>query len=255
MLYYGINLVRARCTERNWVVRKELQGKLCAYCSVSPGITADHVLARSFLLTDMREGLPTVPACEKCNNDKAKLEHYLTAVLPFGATHSHATKILGEMVPPRLEKNRRLKNELADGLKKQEGLPDGQESLTIPIDGDKIIQLFGFIAKGLAWHHRPESLTPNHDVKVIILTGNGEKLLWDDHISRMKGAEHVSANLGEGSLVYDAIIAADSFHLSVWRFDCIGGSRLDGDETMPSNITNIFAIVGRREFVEKFNFD
>ena len=236
-------------------MRKELHGKLCAYCSVSPGITADHVLARSFLLKDMREGLPTVPACEKCNNDKAKLEHYLTTVLPFGATHSHAIKVLEELVPRRLEKNERLKNELTDGLKKSEGLPSGEEDLTIPIDGDKVIALFGFIARGLAWHYRPDSLTPDHDVKVLTLTKDGKKLIWDDHISRMKGDEQVSENLGEGALAYDAIIAADSFHLSVWRFDSIGGAKLQGGESMPFNMSDIFAVVGRREFVQKFKFD
>ena len=46
------------------------------------------MFAREFLLTDRRASFPKLPACETCNNVKSKLEHYLTAVLPFGGQHT-----------------------------------------------------------------------------------------------------------------------------------------------------------------------
>ena len=46
------------------------------------------MFAREFFLTDRRAQFPKLPACETCNNVKSKLEHYLTAVLPFGGRYT-----------------------------------------------------------------------------------------------------------------------------------------------------------------------
>jgi hypothetical protein len=45
------------------------------------------MFAREFFLTDRRAKFPKLPACETCNNVKSKLEHYLTAVPPFGGQY------------------------------------------------------------------------------------------------------------------------------------------------------------------------
>ena len=44
----------------------------------------DHVIARGFFLPSERGELPQVPACKQCNNEKSRIEHHLTTVLPFG---------------------------------------------------------------------------------------------------------------------------------------------------------------------------
>src|ERR1700722_4571914 len=95
---------------------KKFLGKLCVYCGRRPSTTEDHVVARGFFLPKHRDRLPKVPACAACNGDKSKLEHYLTAVLPFGSLHSEAASYLASMVPQRLEKNLKLKARLRAGF-------------------------------------------------------------------------------------------------------------------------------------------
>jgi 5-methylcytosine-specific restriction endonuclease McrA len=66
---------------------KKFKGKTCAYCGEREAITGDHVFAREFFLPSDRADLPQAPICGECNNEKSKLEHYLTTVLPFGGRH------------------------------------------------------------------------------------------------------------------------------------------------------------------------
>jgi hypothetical protein len=85
---------------------KRFKGLLCAYCSQRPAVTGDHLFAREFFLKTQRANLPQVPTCDRCNGEKSKLEHYLTAVLPFGGRHPDALTNLSQMVEPRLAKNK-----------------------------------------------------------------------------------------------------------------------------------------------------
>ena len=54
------------------------------------------------------------------------------------------------MVPRRLQKNRKLHLELAQH----------QSGPTIPLDSDRLEDLFGLVAKGLIWHHWNAYLDP-----------------------------------------------------------------------------------------------
>lgn len=65
---------------------KKYKGKICVYCADAISVTGDHVFAREFFLETQRDNLPQVPACEKYNNRKSVLEHYLTTVLPLEGT-------------------------------------------------------------------------------------------------------------------------------------------------------------------------
>ena len=57
---------------------KKYKGKSCPHCArPEASVTADHVFAREFFSVEKRDGLPVVPACERCNNEKSKLDHYL----------------------------------------------------------------------------------------------------------------------------------------------------------------------------------
>ena len=96
---------------------KTYKAKTCAYCGV-PGAstTADHVFAREFFLTERRSNIPKVPACKACNEDKARLEFYLTGVLPFGGRHPDARVNLSTMLPKRLAKNASLGPVLRAGM-------------------------------------------------------------------------------------------------------------------------------------------
>ena len=92
------------------------KGRQCVYCVEARAESADHVIARKFFLVNRRDKLPQVPACKRCNGEKAQLENYLMVVLPFGARRTDAAVNLQTTVPKRLGKNRKLHEELAKGF-------------------------------------------------------------------------------------------------------------------------------------------
>jgi hypothetical protein len=160
---------------------KKYKGKPCVYCGNSVARAADHVFARDFFLPDRRANLPKVPACHACNHAKGKLEHYLTAILGFGGRHADASANLIQMVPGRLVKNLALHRRLSNGLGRiwaQEG--NLVVPVTLPIDSDKIGELFRFIVKGLMWHHWKVLLGPETAVWAGCL--NQGSLLHSDEL-------------------------------------------------------------------------
>jgi hypothetical protein len=188
-------------------VSKKYRDKVCVYCAGAPSVTADHIIARQFFLSNRRSDLPKVPACEACNRQKSELEHYLTAVLPFGGRHPDATVALGTMVPKRLLKNRRLHEKLIVGLRRSTARhPDAdsqaQTSLAIPIESVRLRQLFALITKGLVWYHWQTILGPGYSVRAEAISE-----AWAQRYGQffgMKARDHVKANLGEGRFVMKA---------------------------------------------------
>jgi hypothetical protein len=131
---------------------KGFKGKTCVYCAAALAATMDHVFAREFFIMDRRANLSKVPACQACNSAKSGLEHYLTAVLPFGGRHADGAAHLSGMVPGRLARNQKLARRISAELSIV--VPDRDTlAMTVPIDPEKIAELFALIAKGLLWHH------------------------------------------------------------------------------------------------------
>src|SRR5258708_37400431 len=91
---------------------KKYQNQTCVYGATAVSTTADHVIARQFVREPLRATLPKVPACNNCTNRKAKLEHYLTAVLPFASRGPDASVQLAGPVRDRLARNTKLHREL-----------------------------------------------------------------------------------------------------------------------------------------------
>jgi hypothetical protein len=162
--------------------------------------------------------LPKVPACESCNNEKSRLEHYLTAVLPFGGRHADALSNLQEFVPGRLAKNAKLHRELAPGrgitlTEEQPGLR--VPTMTLPFDSDRLHRLFGFIAKGLLWHHWAVALQAHHDLKVVSLTGFGEASF--SAFLGLNAKQRVRCVLGNGASSYEGAQGIDYPEFSIWK--------------------------------------
>jgi hypothetical protein len=98
---------------RRVAMSKRFKGVLGADCSERPSVTADHVFARQFFLKVQRRDLLQVPACDKYNGEKAKLEHYLTPILPFGGQPADALANLCVMLQRRLAGNKKLHRKMA----------------------------------------------------------------------------------------------------------------------------------------------
>jgi hypothetical protein len=203
------------------------------YCAVA-GIsaTADHVFAREFFPIDKRANLPQVPACERCNGDKSRLEHYLLTVLPFGGRHADSAHVLGTMVEGRLASNAKLHRALSSGkatvLEQSNGilLP----TMTIPFEGDKLAALAKYIARGLTFHHFGTVIAAECHVEGGLIVPEGEALLMP--ILKLKGQLIVNA-LGDGAVEYEGVQSIEDPEVTVWRMRLYGGVALTGDPAHP----------------------
>lgn len=107
-----------------------------------------------------------VPACAACNNTKSKLEHELVAVMPFGGQHADATETLAK-VAARLARTVKLHTFLANTfrhvLHSRNGSPWVMKA-TVGVDATKLVNLYEYIARGLAFHHWGVYLPPDEFV-------------------------------------------------------------------------------------------
>jgi hypothetical protein len=180
-----------------------------------------------------------VPACQACNDAKGRLEHYLTAVLPFGGRHTDAATSLAEFVPPRLARNAALHKHLSQG-RQRVWAREGNLAVpvtTLPVDSLKIEALFRYIVKGLVWHHWQVLLSAETGVWAGGLTNRGVDM--HRRLLATNARQRASANLGNGTFVYDGAQGTDIPDMSIWLFSMFGGIKLSGDPDAPSDETTL----------------
>ena len=229
--------------------RFKFTGETCAYCATRPATTADHVFSREFFLVKRRGNLSQTPACNPCNNAKSKLEHYLTAILPFAGRHTDAVENLGNLVPRRLEKNRALHRRLAAGLARQHTAAG--PAATVPFESEKLSSLFEYITKGLAWHHWHELIAPESAVWAGLLTSAGEALF--DGLFAHRAKARVSENLGDESFRYQGAQSAATPQMTIWRFSLYGDAVFSGDPDAPEECHSaVGAVTGAKLVIAKF---
>jgi hypothetical protein len=213
-------------------VSKKFKKQGCAYCSKREAVTGDHIFAREFFLSSARADLPQAPVCVECNNEKSKLEHYLTAVLPFGGRHEDASENLASMVRKRLEKNAKLHRNLMVGqriVSVSEKEAKSEETIAIPFDGTKLEQLVSMITRGLIWYHWGIYLEHGYEVQTQTVTLYGLDK-YEEKLFRKNARNRVSENLGNGTFVYEGVQAVDDLAITVWKFRVYGGLASYEDE-------------------------
>lgn len=201
----------------------------------------DHVFAREFLPVECRANLPRVPACERCNADKAKLEHYLT-LLPFGGNHPASTNLLTARVPKRLAKNVRPHRQLAEGrgrvLVKERGII--QPSMALPFEGWKLPELFVLITHGMIAHAFGAQIPQDYSVIAAILTERGEEITCP--LLAMNAKNRAVATIADGLIEYEGAQAFDNPALTVWRYRLYGGVLFANVNSEGHATKNIWAI-------------
>lgn len=202
---------------------KKYKGKICVYCAVAGASdTADHVVCREFFPEDERGNLPKVPSCAKCNSEKSRLEHYLTAVLPFGGRQPSASAILADLVPKRLSNNERLRAELASGVRYRYMSRNGgpwRRQMAMPFDGERLNELFAYIMRGLAFHHWGLIFGQDHVARISFVREMAQSFF--DVLLAMNGVR-ISGDLGKGVFVYQGLQAHDDPYITVWRVSLYG---------------------------------
>jgi hypothetical protein len=217
---------------------KKFKGKKCAYCAEREAVTGDHIFAREFFLVAERANLPQAPICDECNNRKSKLEHYLTTVLPFGGQHPTSLENLESMVPKRLRNNAKLHRELAAGQQKVLTQTPGGErrhTLTVPLDGRRLDELFAMIVRGLVWYHWQVYLDNRYKVQTHSVTRFGERF-FDEYLFKLNARNRVRGNPGGGAFTYEGAQAVDDSGITIWRFDIYGGLVSCEDPTKPETM-------------------
>ena len=105
---------------------------------------------------------------------------------------------------------------------------DDQIDFVLEHRGDKIDRLFEFIIKGLLWHHWNVILDRGrHGLWAGFLTPIGVQ--FHRQFFAMNANARVSANLGEGTFMYEGLQGTDIPEMSVWLFNVYGGMKLSGD--------------------------
>jgi hypothetical protein len=208
---------------------KRFKGMLCAYCSQRPAITGDHVFARGFFVNTQqaRADLPQVPTCDQCNGAKARLEHYLMTVLPFGGRHPDALANLNELVEPRLAKNKKLHRRLAQHSSRvwprtESGLH--VPSTALPFEPERLVELFEYLVRGLLFYHWNVRLIADTFCDVHLLATDGRKFF--DRFMQIRSKAQATGNFGNGTVIYNGIQGVDSDIISVWRFSLYGDIKL-----------------------------
>ncbi len=227
---------------------KKYKGKRCAYCATpNSSEDGDHVVCRQFFLPEKRADLPIVPACKACNNAKSKLEHYLTAVMPFGGRHAGSSRNLAEMVPPRLEKNAKLFRSLKEGARHALEPGDGgqQAKGSVPLDGAQLIQLFKFIGRGLAnWHWEIYLEAETCVVIAAFIHSAGREIF--ERLLAMDAKNRVRVSLGGGVFVYEGAQSTECPELTMWRMS-LYGAEVGGDPKAPKEgVSEAYVITAPR---------
>lgn len=157
---------------------------------------------------DQRNGLPKVPSCKECNNEKSRLEHYLLSVLPFGATHPHAHQALSADVPKRLDRNQRLHGQLRSGAGYSYVPSESnvlERRLHVSVDADVLHKFVGFIGRGLMWHHWGRYLPQDCTFHVFTPSPTGVQFLTD--LFNLKTPHLVQSSLGGETVRYKGVMS------------------------------------------------
>jgi len=216
---------------------KRFSGKTCAYCAIpNSSATGDHVVARQFFLARDRANLPKVPACTRCNNAKSSLEHYLTAVLPFGGRHATATENLETQVPRRLENNQRLAAHLRETRTQHVTAPvpgTYHGAMALQFDWQKYTAYLEYLVRGLCFFHWNFLIDDAVEVKNL----NGATSAQDAFLKPVVKAQAwigVKQNLGDGTFEYIGLRSRAIPSFTLWEFAVFGGAVFAGDERWPS---------------------
>lgn len=224
---------------------KKYKGKVCAYCATAMSETSDHVICRNFFRPQSRRDLPKAPACGRCNSKKAALEHYLTALLPFGSGHSGALLGQIESVRRRLLKNDQLRKELAGGaIREPIQLGNGQERemMALPFEGEKYVEYLGLVVRGLVWHEWKHVIPSDYLVQVVGMTPRKFEQ-FEKHILSLGARERCARSYADGAFTYVGTSAPGDRAFSTWRIELYGGVGLASSDVSGRKHRMIFAAI------------
>lgn len=234
---------------------KKFRHKTCAYCGqAGASATGDHVFARKFFLVKHRANLPEVPACERCNSEKSKLETYLLQIMPLGANHADAAETSRTLMPKRAaHPANKVLREIIDSPQQSVSLTDQtgecHERIPVYVDANRLEEWCRLVARGLAFFHWGVT-TPDYKVEAIPLAAEVEHHILA-FASRLKDGEYLERSVGNGAFAYRGFKCADGESASMWMIYLYGRMPIGGDPAVSPVCAASFGVFitpkGRRE--------
>lgn len=200
----------------------------CVYCNGANATTRDHVLARAFFPMEWHASIPIVPACNKCNNEKARLESELTSVLPFGSNHPQSASLLEERIDKLQRGNRALANRLRAGMKYQflqSGPYNLVHGLSVPLENNSLSILAIMISQALHFHCTGSIFDPEKQKNSTFL----RRFDHDNLLDKLNNLTHgghlrvVSDTWGDNGFSYVGWIQQHEPSRSIWQITMLGG--------------------------------
>jgi hypothetical protein len=226
-------------------VSKKYRGKVCAYCCTATADAGDHVFSREFFAVGDRANLPKAPICVRCNTRKSTLEQYVLSTLVLGNLSAAAQPHHTAKAPRRLGRNPQLRDKLLESATEQwiPG-PSGLmvQRFAIPIDGDRVDQLFAMVVRGLAWHHWSTYVDQDAAISVHLPHPEAEFVFTDANFDAPNWRT-VSSTLGRGTINYRGWQAVSVSSATAWRIDLLGGVAMGGGDDPARHISSMIGVM------------
>lgn len=159
----------------------------CAYCGELKEISREHVIPLCLFSRPYPPNLITVPACDKCNNDKSLDDDYLRDMLTcdiFGNQSSTAQKIFYEKVIKSVNRkssvigNTAISNARLEPFYTNQGLYLG-EYPSFSIDGERVKNMFSLLIRGLYYDARKERFPDGYVFEILRYYPWDFKDIWE----------------------------------------------------------------------------
>ena len=195
----------------------------CAYCGIEAELSRDHVISRGFFGNPLPSYMPTVPSCDKCNNQKSQDEGYLRDLLVLdlnGSQHPVANqlfsdKVLRSVSRPESPLGRAI---VTQGRSVNVFTPSGLElvdhGFKVPIDSGREASAISRIVRGLYYHERGrERLPDSYTIEVRRAKAGKVDEYWRSFEETGFGGR---GRLGEGVFVVQYAFLDNDPGVSMW---------------------------------------
>jgi hypothetical protein len=151
----------------------------CVYCAVAAGSTKDHLIARKYVPISDRVGMPIVPSCKTCNEEKSRLEQQVYPRLVWGRQNrtQDDSDFPVEVIKKIMRGNQKLAGSISSNLNKKLIAADYYNlkyDASLGWDFSELKELSILIAKGLFFLSTNDVVDPTRTNEVKFCTQSEE---------------------------------------------------------------------------------
>ncbi len=200
---------------------------LCVYCGIEPPTTMDHVVPKCLFIPPLPQEMVTVPVCAGCNQKKALNDPFLRDVLVMDlqcADFPIAKELRqGKVMRAAKTKRSEVAHSIARKARPKPLYTNGGLYLghypSIPLDGERMDEIFKTIVRGLYYKLRSIRLPDD----CIFEINRVDPVHVQDAVRDMEAIKAVGPlRIGEVFICY-VTHATDDDHTTAWLLGFMGG--------------------------------